>query len=391
MATLPEAAWTKRDDLAQLVAALGEGNIRWVGGAVRDTLLGADVHDIDAATPLTPQEVIAACTKAGIRTAPTGIEHGTITAISQDGNIEITTLRKDVETDGRRATIEYAEDWQDDAARRDFTINALYADPRTLEIFDYFGGVDDLQVGRVRFIGDARQRIREDYLRLLRYFRFQARFGSQPDGEAEEACTELAEGLRGLSRERVGWELQNLLALPDPADAVARMRELGVLQVVLPESGARELGKLRELISAEQVAGVEPDAIRRLAALLPAIRPVAESVAARLRLSRKQRARLDSVAARDARDGEDPRGLAYREGRDIAIDRLLLGGSDIAPLQGWEIPEFPLKGGEVVASGISAGPEVARILQAVEASWIAAGFPERAEVMQMLEHELTAR
>jgi len=375
MKTLPQAEWTQREELAALVAALGSGKIRWVGGAVRDTLLGSDVQDVDAATPLTPQEVIAACTRAGIRTAPTGIEHGTITAIFPNGSIEVTTLRKDVETDGRRATIEYAEDWQEDAARRDFTINALYVDPETLEIFDYFGGVDDLAARRVRFIGDARQRIREDYLRLLRYFRFQARFGAELDAEAEDACRELAEGLRGLSRERVGWELQTLLRLPDPANTVQRMRELGVLQVVLPESGNREVEKLRQLVAAEAAAGVAPDAIRRLAALLPAVRPVAESVAARLRLSRKQRARLDCAAGRDPRDAEHPRTLAYFEGMESAIDRLLLGGASIEHLTGWEAPEFPLKGGDLVAAGLTAGPEVAKRLQALEREWVARGFP----------------
>ena len=388
MASLPEASWTRREDLAALVKALGSAQIRWVGGAVRDTLLGADVHDIDAATPLSPQDVIAACTKAGIRTAPTGIEHGTITAISPQGNVEITTLRKDVETDGRRATIEYAEDWREDAARRDFTINALYAEPQTLEIHDYFGGIADLEAKRVRFIGDARQRIREDYLRLLRYFRFQARFGSKLDPEAEAACKELSEGLRGLSRERIGWELQNLLALPDPVETVGRMRELGVLQVVLPEAGNRQVETLRDLVPAERSHSVKPEAMRRLAALLPAIPPVAEDVAARLRLSRKQRNHLACVAARDMRDADHPRAVAYREGMECAIDRLLIEGADITPIKEWDIPQFPLKGGEIVDRGVSAGPEVARILQTVENRWVEAGFPPRPEVERMLEEEL---
>lgn len=388
MSTLPQAEWTKRADLAVLADAIGRANMRWVGGAVRDTLLGVDVHDIDAATPLSPQEVIAACTKAGIRTAPTGIEHGTITAILDSGNVEITTLRKDVETDGRRATVEFATEWRDDAARRDFTINALYADPDTLEISDYFGGVEDLAEGRVRFIGDARQRIREDYLRILRYFRFQARFGSQIDPEAEDACSELSEGLRGLSRERVGWELQNLLVLPNPTDTVLRMRELGVLQVVLPESTPANIETMRRTIAAEQDAGVEPDAMRRMGALLPPVPPVAESVAARLRLSRSQRARLTCIAARDTRDGEDPRGLAYREGMECAVDRLLIEGASINRLQGWEIPELPLKGGEIVARGVSAGPQVAKILRAVESRWIEAGFPLRDKVEDFLNEEL---
>lgn len=385
---LPQAEWTRRPALAALVTALGPGNARWVGGAVRDTLLGCEAHDIDAATPLTPLEVVDLLEAAGIRTVPTGLSHGTVTAIVEGGNVEITTLRKDVATDGRHAEVEFSNDWHEDAGRRDFTINALYADPVTLGVHDYFGGVADLVAGRVRFIGDARARIREDCLRLLRYFRFQTRFGSALDPEAEEACAELAPGLKGLSRERVGWELQNLLALPDPAPTIARMRALGVLQVVLPECGKHEAGKLAELVAAESEEGIEPDAMRRLAALLPAVPPVAEAVSARLRLSKSQRARLVCAAARDTRDGDDPRALAYEAGLTCAIDRLLLHRAPIAALRDWEIPVFPLKGGEIVARGIAAGPEVARVLHAVERQWVAEGFPDRARVQALLDAEL---
>ena len=185
---LPPATWTKRADLAALVAVLGTGNARYVGGAVRDTLLGITVKDIDIATPIEPREVMRRLKAAGIRVIPTGIDHGTVTALLDGGPVEITTLRRDVSTDGRRATVAFASEWQDDAARRDFTINALYADPVTAQVFDYFAGLDDLKAHRVRFIGDAAQRIREDHLRILRYFRFQARFGSQPaDPESEKA------------------------------------------------------------------------------------------------------------------------------------------------------------------------------------------------------------
>jgi poly(A) polymerase len=208
----------QRADLAALVAALGAGEARYVGGAVRDTLLGLPVKDIDMATRLVPAEVIARLEAAGIRHVPTGIDHGTVTALLAGGPVELTTLRRDVSTDGRRATVAFAGDWSEDAARRDFTINALYADPEDGTILDWFGGLDDLAARRVRFIGDARQRIREDHLRILRYFRFQARFGSQPaDEEAEISCAELAPMLKGLSRERVGMEMMNLLGLPDPA------------------------------------------------------------------------------------------------------------------------------------------------------------------------------
>jgi poly(A) polymerase len=231
------AEWMTRDDLAALNAALGQGMARFVGGAVRDSLLGLPVKDIDMATLLQPRETMRRLKEAGITAIPTGIEHGTITAVLASGPVEITTLRHDVSTDGRRATVEFATDWREDAARRDFTINALYVDPAGGEIFDYFGGLADLAARRVRFIGDARQRIREDHLRILRYFRFQARFGSQPaDSEAEAACAELAATLKGLSRERVGMEMMNLLGLPDPAPTVQRMAQLGVLAVVLPEA-----------------------------------------------------------------------------------------------------------------------------------------------------------
>ncbi len=389
---LPASAdWTGRESLARLVEALGPEDIRWVGGCVRDSLLGLAANDIDAATRHLPAAVIDRCKQAGIRTVPTGIDHGTVTAIFGEGNVEITTLRRDVATDGRRATIAFSEDWKDDAARRDFTINALYAHPVTLEIDDYFGGVDDLAANRVRFIGDPETRIREDHLRILRYFRFATRFADGWDGDAIAACSALAPTLKGLSRERVGWELQNLLALPDPSATLAKMRETGVLPVVLPEAGRREVAKVAELLAAEAAAGIAPDPMRRLAALLPPIVPVAEAVAARLRLSRRQRDRLACAARRDLRDGHAPRALAYEVGEDCALDRLLLTGADPAPLIGWESPTFPLKGGEIVARGVARGPEVARILQAVERRWIAEEFPSRIRVEQLLDAALQDR
>lgn len=416
---LPPAPWTRRADLAELIAALGAGNARYVGGAVRDTLLGLEVKDIDLATTLVPGEVMAQLDKARIRTVPTGIEHGTLTALLKHGPVEITTLRHDVSTDGRRATVAFAEDWREDAARRDFTINALYADPATGEIFDYFGGLDDLAARRVRFIGDARQRIREDHLRILRYFRFQARFGSEPvDAASEAACAELAAMLKGLSRERIGMEMLNLLALPDPAPVTARMAELGVLAVILPEAS---VPPLTALVAKEKQQNVAPDPLRRLAALVPADVAVAEHIAARFRLSGAQKKRLASAAGRGEKPlpfrggagvepvgqpgvspgGQTPpqtrspeeegalyaRALAYRLGLDAALDRLLLTGADISPLKDWAIPVFPLKGGEIVARGLSAGPKVARILRTVEDRWVAEGFPARARVDAILDEE----
>lgn len=415
---LPAADWLERADLGVLIKALGRGQARYVGGAVRDTLLGIAVKDVDIATPLEPQEVMRRLKAHAIQVVPTGIDHGTVTAILKGGPVEITTLRHDVSTDGRRATVSFASEWQDDAARRDFTINALYADPETLEVFDYFGGWEDLQARRLRFIGDAHERIREDHLRILRYFRFQARFGSQPaDPVAERACAELAATLKGLSRERIGMEMMNLLGLPDPALTVVRMAELGVLAEVLPEAN---VAALAALVAEEARQGVAADALRRLAALIPADVPLAEGVASRFRLSGAQKKRLALAAGRDPKpsalqgrgSGEgnsasnatgEPEGLplspalspegereqyaralAYRLGRPAALDRLLLTGADITPLSGWDIPTFPLKGGDVVARGVTVGPEVSRILKAVEARWIEEGFPNAARVDKII-------
>lgn len=393
---LPPAPWTQRTDLKRLVATLGSDKARYVGGAVRDTLLGLAVKDIDLATTIEPRKVMRALENAGIRAIPTGIDHGTVTAVLADGPVEITTLRHDVSTDGRRATVAFAQDWREDAARRDFTINALYADPASGELFDYFGGLADLKAHRVRFIGDARQRIREDHLRILRYFRFQARFGSQPaDREAEEAVSELAATLEALSRERIGMETMNLLSLPDPAPTVTRMAELGVLVAILPEA---DTAALAALVAEERRQAISADPLRRLAALLPADPLLAEQVAARFRLSGAQKKRLTLAAAREENPfpfrkevGEralDARALAYRLGREQALDRLLLAAADASPLGGWEIPKFPLKGGDIVARGVKAGPEVARTLRRIEDQWVAEGFPGEPRARALLDEAL---
>ena len=390
MAELLRAHWTRREDLARLVDVLGRDNLRWVGGAVRDTLLGNAVKDIDAATRLKPDEVIARLTDARIRTVPTGIDHGTVTALLPEGPVEITTLRKDVSTDGRRATVAFSDDWREDAARRDFTINALYADPVSGQLFDYFDGLRDLKERRVRFIGDPRERIREDHLRILRYYRFQARFGYTLDEEAERACAELAPMLKGLSRERVGWELQHLLAVADPIATVQRMYQQGVLGVILPEAGDHEIVAFEKLVEAERAAALPPSPIRRLAALLPPDSKAAEQVAARLRLSGAQKKRLGNAAGRGGQP-DNPHALAYRLGREGAIDRLLLFGENPAAIIDWSIPRLPLKGGEIVARGVAAGPEVARILQAVENRWIEENFPGRARVEALLGEEIARK
>ncbi len=392
-APLADAEWTSRVGLGELTRALGADNIRWVGGAVRDSLLGLPVHDVDCATTHWPDAVIDRCREAGIRTVPTGIDHGTITAILDDGPVEITTLRRDVATDGRRATVAFAKHWQEDAARRDFTINALFAHPETLEISDYFGGLDDLAERRVRFIGDARERIAEDHLRILRYYRFQARFGAALDEQAENACADLASTMAALSRERVATELLNLLGLPDPADTIERMHARKVLQVILPESCKAQLATLRAVIAAEQAQGFTPDGLRRLAALTPAISEIADAIAGRLRLSRKQRAHLICVAERDGAtdactNAQDAAALAYRQGRDCAVDRILLSQGDARSLATWVQPEFPLKGGAIIARGVEPGPQIARMMRAIEDRWIDEGFPDTSRVQQLLNEEL---
>lgn len=382
------ADWMNQAGLAELITVLESGNLRYVGGAVRDTLLGLAVNDIDLATLLKPSEVIDRLQAAGIRCVPTGIAHGTVTAVLPDGPVEITTLRRDVATDGRHATVAFATAWHDDAARRDFTINALYADPASGEISDFFGGLEDLAACRVRFIGDARERIREDHLRILRYFRFQARFGSLPaDVEAEAACAELGATLKGLSRERIGMEMMQLLGLPDPAPTITRMASLGVIQEILPEFDPLALGRL---VRCEIEQAIVPDAMRRLAALLPPEPSLAEQVAARFRLSGAQKKRLASAARRDD-PIMDARALAYQLGRDAAIDRLLLTGQSTEPLRNWTIPDFPLKGGAIVAAGVTAGPEVARILQEVKARWLGEGFPDANRTAILLQETLATR
>ena len=379
---LPDAPWRRRSGMPRLLATLGvdEGDTRFVGGCVRDTLLGLEVSDVDLATRLAPDEVMRRLEKAGIKAVPTGLAHGTVTAVTHGHPVEVTTLRKDVATDGRRATIAYTEDWREDAARRDFTINALSADPGSGELFDYFGGLADLEGRHVRFIGDPLTRIAEDHLRILRFFRFHARFGQgAPDPAGLEACAARANDLMALSRERIADELLKLLAMAEPVAAVRLMIERGILKPVLPEIEDAE--RLATLVEAERTAGIEGHPIRRLAALLPADPKIAASVAARLRLSKRQAARLVSAAvtARDA-----PQVLAYEIGAEEAVDRFLLAGEtghDLRTLQGWRKPRLPVSGGDLIAMGLKEGPIVAKTMQAIEREWVRAGFSaDRKEV-----------
>ncbi|ONF97632.1 CCA tRNA nucleotidyltransferase [Sphingomonas jeddahensis] len=383
---LPLAAWRDRPGLHRLAAALGadQGEARYVGGAVRDTLLGLPVADIDIATGHSPQEVVARLEAAGIKAIPTGIAHGTITAISSGTVVEVTTLRRDVTTDGRHATVAFTDDWQEDAARRDFTMNALYADPLDGAVYDWFGGMDDLAARRVRFIGDPYRRIAEDHLRILRFFRFHARFGDAIDEAGLDACADRANDLMALSRERIAAELLKLLVARRAVPVVALMVERGILRPVLPEIA--DVPALEALADREAQAGIPPDAIRRLAALIP--RASAETVGARLRLSNTDRKRL--IAATEGPGDEGPRALAYRVGPQIATDRLLIAGASLQDLEGWTPPRLPISGGDLVARGIERGPEVARALRAVESRWLAEDFPDTVRVATIAD-EVTAQ
>ena len=397
MTRLPEAEWRHGEGLRRIVTALQArgGTVKLVGGAVRDTLLGLPVADIDLATPLMPDEVMHRLEKAGIKVIPTGIAHGTVTAIASHERVEITTLRRDVATDGRRATVAFADDWRDDAARRDFTINALYADPLTGEVDDYFGGLSDLDAGRICFIGDAATRIAEDHFRILRFYRFAARFGRGGlDPVSHEAVIAARQSLKSLSRERVADELTKILGLPDPRAIVGQMAGDGIFEVILPELTPDFAALLDRLLANEGAAGAAPSALRRLAALLPPDAATAEQVASRLRFSTRQRKHLAALAGRRAEALPPARQLAHAIGVDTALDVYLLAAGTqasrdaVQSLAGWSVPDLPLKGGDIIARGVTAGPEVAALLKAVEAAWVAEDFPDKARVAALLDQKI---
>jgi poly(A) polymerase len=384
-ASLTDAPWFQAPELKAVVSALSVGaeKPRIVGGAVRDGLLGLPVSDVDLATTLTPDEVIQCLERARIKAVPTGIEHGTITAVSSGKTFEITTLRRDISTDGRRATVAFSNDWQEDAARRDFTINALYADPDSGEVFDYFGGLDDLKAGVVRFIGDAATRIAEDHLRILRYFRFYTHFGAAaPDAEAIAACAAAAKSLMALSRERIADETLKLLALAHPLASVQLMIEHKIFAAFLPEISPDALPRMQRLLGREQMVAAPPKAARRLNALLPDDVSAVEQVAARLKLSNKTRVELCLRAKLHDPDSKAARAYSYRHSPAIATDIFLLYGRDddwqrgVEALDNWQPPEFPVKGGELVSLGLPVGPLVAETLKRVEQQWIDEGFPD---------------
>jgi poly(A) polymerase len=365
---------------------------RFVGGAVRNALLGRDVSDVDIATPLLPDEVTKRLTAAGLGAVPTGIEHGTITAISSGKPFEVTTLRRDVATDGRRAVVAFTTDWREDAQRRDFTMNALYATADG-EVIDLVEGVADLKAGRVRFVGDAKTRIREDYLRILRLFRFHAWYGKGDiEPEALRAAAAEKTGLAQLSGERVQKELLRLLEAENPAPVLRTMAAAGILNELLP--GALSIVRLERLAAIDAEAFFTPDPLLRLAALLPNDVSVAQAVSTKLKLSNAQALRLTDIAG--AKDKivsylsvKEVRKLLYRIGIGPFKDRVFLKWADdtkesnavqwrmlLAVADAWERPRFPLSGREVMLAGVPEGPLVGKILAEVEEWWVDADFIE---------------
>jgi len=394
-ASIAHAPWLKAPETRAVLAALEAaraGASRFVGGCVRNTLLGAPVDDIDIATQLTPEAVMDAARAAGLGAHPTGIEHGTITVVANHVPFEVTTLRRDVSTDGRRATVAFTEDWAEDAARRDFRMNALYAAPDGAVVDPTGGGLDDVRARRVIFIGEAQTRLREDYLRILRFFRFNAWYAKgEPDAGGLAACASLSAGLDTLSAERVWKETKKLFAAPDPRRALAAMRAAGVFARVLPEAGAALALERMIALDVELLLGADP--MVRLAAALPD-QDAARALGARLKLSNDERARL--VAAL----GDGPRIVSFMTAREVRRAVYSIGAQAFADrariawageanakavpqwqallhmAKTWPAPRLPLSGEDIIAAGVPPGPKVGAVMREVEAWWIDADFPD---------------
>ena len=347
---------------------------RMVGGAVRDWLAGGAVADVDFAVPLAPEVVMARAAAAGLKVVPTGLAHGTVTLVAAGHGFEVTSLRRDVATDGRHAVVAFTDDWEEDAARRDFTINAMSA-ARDGSVYDYFGGREDLAAGRVRFVGEAAARITEDYLRVLRFFRFFARYGrGAPDAAAVAAVTRLRDGVKGLSAERVWSEVKKILEAPAPGAALRLMADTGVLPLVLPGADVARL-------EAMMAAGAPVDALLRLAALW---RGDAEAFAARWRLSSAEAARLAGLAVPNGLRPEDDDAVLRRalaeDSAPVLVERSWLAGGagpEWEALRGrvlrMERPVFPLQGRDLAALGLAAGPEMGAVLREVRRWWLEGG------------------
>lgn len=360
---------------------------RFVGGCVRDSLCGRIVHDIDIATPERPETVLSLLEEHGVKAIPTGIEHGTITAVCDDQTFEITTLRSDVSTDGRRASVAFTDDWVEDAKRRDFTFNALSVD-RHGQLYDPFDGQGDLAQGRVRFVGVAQERLQEDYLRLLRFFRFHAYYGKgSPDHDALQACTDLADGLNSLSGERITQEMLKLLGAPHPAKWIRLMKRQGVLSYLMPVS--EDVHALEMMCAFED----KPDPLRRLAVLLPAEKGAVDQLAKRWHLSNKQKKRLQLArCAPDQLSPFDPRetlrAFLYHYGAMAARDQLFIYWAEkqfsgigpkeqeiLSEIDRWEDqPEnFPVTGKDLIARGVNPGPLLGQRLKQLEDWWCETG------------------
>jgi poly(A) polymerase len=385
-------SWLARAETQTVLAALAAKGFaaRAVGGAVRNALLGLPVVDIDIATTARPEEVMAAARATGLNAIPTGIAHGTVTVVANHVPYEVTTLREDVETHGRHATVAFTGDWAADARRRDFTLNALYCDADG-EVFDPLGGYADLAARRVRFIGAAAERIREDYLRILRFFRLTADYGvGPPDAEGLAACVREREGLARLSGERVRQEMLRLLAAPRAMELIGAMQGYGLLTLVLPAAPRPQL--LARLAAIESRLGLASDAILRLAALAVEIPEDADRLRDRLRLSNEEHARLARAAVRAPDIGPDvpepvSRACLYAEGEAAYRQHVLMAWARtgnppdshawrerLALPERWQPPHFPIGGADVVALGVPAGPHIGELLRGLEDWWIAGDF-----------------
>jgi poly(A) polymerase len=404
-ARIDSAPWLQRPQTQAVLGALAAGGhlARAVGGAVRNSLLGLPVSDVDIATTALPEEVMAAAQAAGLGAVPTGLAHGTVTVIADGVPFEVTTLRRDVETHGRHATVAFTDDWMADARRRDFTLNALYCSADG-EVFDPLGGHADLMARRIRFIGDAGERIREDYLRILRFFRFNARFGEgTPDSEGLAACVRERAGLAILSGERVRAELLALLAAPRGIELVGTMFDYGLLPAILGAAPRPPL--LGRLAAIEARLALPPDAILRLAALGVEVAEDAERLQERLRLSNAEADTLAHAAEREL--GVSPpgeraaRAALYASGPERFRQQVLLAwtrsgaasgdaawGACFALSERWQAPAFPISGADVLAHGIPAGPRVGELLRALEAWWIERDFAPDAAMLRARLAEL---
>ena len=384
-------AWMSAAETRAVMDALG-GEARFVGGCVRNALLGRAVDDIDIATPLTLDEVTKRLEKAGLTAVPTGIEHGTVTAVANGKPFEITTLRRDVSTDGRRAVVAFTKDWKEDAGRRDFTMNALYA-AASGEVFDYANGLADLKAGRVAFVGDPVTRIREDYLRILRLFRFHAWYGKgEIEAGALHAAASEREGLRKLSGERIAKEMFKLLAAENPLPCLRVMAASAILPEIMP--GALSMARLERLVKADADSFFEPDPVLRLAALLPDDTRAAGELCDRWKLSNEYRLRLEDLAGGREKivsylSIREVRKFLYRLGKERFHGRVRLRWAEdakegnsiqwralLAMGDSWTRPEFPLTGRDVMKAGVLEGPLVGKILAEVEDWWVDSDFIE---------------